>query len=160
MSGVNKVILIGNLGSDPEVRYLPDGTSVANVNIATNEVRRQGDERVEHTEWHRLVFFGRQAEIVAEYLHKGSQIYVEGSLRTKKWETKEGQQRTTTEVRVFQMTMLGSRGEGGPPRDNPPQRSRPEPKPKRDAEPDAEPSRPAESPEGDPYTGDGDDIPF
>jgi len=114
MSGVNKVILVGNMGADPELRYLPDGTCMAKVNLATSDVRRDKDQqRVEHTEWHRLAFFGRQAEVAGQYLHKGSKIYVEGSLRTRKWEAKDGSPRYTTEIRVLQFQMLDSRGGGG-----------------------------------------------
>ncbi len=109
--GVNKVILIGNLGNDPEVRYTPNGNAVANVTLATSMTWRdkQTGELQERTEWHRIVFFNRLAEIVGEYLHKGSKIYVEGSLRTRKWQDKSGIDRYTTEVIANEMHMLDSR---------------------------------------------------
>jgi single-strand DNA-binding protein len=113
--GVNKVILIGNLGKDPEVRYMPSGGAVANVTIATSESwkDKQTGEQQERTEWHNVVFFNRLAEIVGEYLKKGSQVYVEGSLRTRKWQDKEGRDRYTTEIVAGEMQMLGGRGGGG-----------------------------------------------
>jgi single-strand DNA-binding protein len=112
--GVNKVILIGNLGQDPEIKYMPSGDAVANVSLATSDSYKdkQTGEQVDKTEWHRLVFFARLAEIVGEYLHKGSKVYVEGSLQTRSWE-KDGVKRYTTEVKVRDMQMLDSRGEGG-----------------------------------------------
>lgn len=114
MASVNKVILIGNLGKDPEVRYMPSGGAVANVTVATNEVwkDKQTGEQQERTEWHTVVFFGRLAEIAGEYLRKGRPVYVEGSLRTRKWQDKNGQDRYTTEIVASEMKMLGSR-EGG-----------------------------------------------
>ena len=113
--GVNKVILIGNLGSDPEVRYTPDGVPVANFNLATTESwnDRNTGERQERTEWHRLVLWSKLAEIAGQYLKKGSKIYVEGKLQTRSWDDQSGQKRYTTEIRVFEMQMLDSRGEGG-----------------------------------------------
>jgi single-strand DNA-binding protein len=114
--GVNKVILIGNLGRDPEVRYMPSGSAVANVTIATSESwkDKQTGEQQERTEWHNVVFYNRLAEIVGEYLKKGSQVYVEGSLRTRKWQDKEtGKDRYTTEIIANEMQMLGSRAGGG-----------------------------------------------
>lgn len=113
--GVNKVILVGNLGKDPEVRYLPSGSAVANVTIATSESwkDKQTGEQQDRTEWHNVAFFGRLAEIVGEYLKKGSQVYVEGSLKTRKWQDKNGNDRYTTEVIASEMQMLGSRGAGG-----------------------------------------------
>jgi len=119
MASVNKVILVGNLGRDPEVRTFPSGDRVANVTIATTDKWRdkQTNEMREATEWHRIVFNGRLAEIVEQYLRKGSQIYVEGSLRTRKWTDKDGVEKYTTEIRADQMQMLGSRqgmGEPGP----------------------------------------------
>ena len=118
MASVNKVILVGNLGRDPEMRSFPSGDQVANVTLATTDKwkdKASGEPR-EHTEWHRLVFNGRLAEIAGQYLRKGSQIYVEGSIRTRKWQDQQtGQDRYSTEVRVDQMQMLGSRqGMGGP----------------------------------------------
>jgi single-strand DNA-binding protein len=118
MASVNKVILVGNLGRDPEMRSFPSGDQVANVTLATTDKwkDKQTGEPREHTEWHRLVFNGRLAEIAGQYLRKGSQIYVEGSIRTRKWQDQQsGQDRYSTEIRVDQMQMLGSRqGMGGP----------------------------------------------
>lgn len=112
--GVNKVILIGNLGSDPEVRYTPSGSAVANVNLATSETWRdkQTGELQDRTEWHRVVFFNRLAEIVGEYLRKGSKIYIEGTLRTRKWTDKNGIDRYTTEIIANEMHILDSRSGG------------------------------------------------
>ena len=112
MAGVNKAILIGHLGSDPEVRYTPDGTAVANFNIATSREwkDRATGEKKKQTEWHRIVVFRRLAEICGEYLSKGSQIYIEGHLQTREWQDKDGNKRTTTEIVASQMQMLGSRG--------------------------------------------------
>jgi len=109
--GVNKVILVGNLGKDPEVRYSPDGKAVANVTMATSESWKDKTtgEKQERTEWHRVVFFSRLAEIAGEYLKKGAQIYVEGRLQTRKWQDKEGKDRYTTEIVANEMQMLGSR---------------------------------------------------
>ncbi len=111
---VNKVILIGNLGQDPEVRYTPNGSAICNLSLATTESwkDRESGDRQEKTEWHRLVFFGRLAEIVGEYLHKGSQIYAEGRLQTRKWQDQSGIDRYTTEVIVLDMRMLGGRPGG------------------------------------------------
>ncbi|HEX9810585.1 MAG TPA: single-stranded DNA-binding protein [Burkholderiales bacterium] len=115
--GVNKVILVGNLGRDPEVRYSPNGQAVANVTIATSESWKDktSGEKQERTEWHRIVFFGRLAEIAGEYLKKGAQIYVEGRLQTRKWQDKDGHDRYTTEIVANDMQMLGSRGGAGMP---------------------------------------------
>jgi single-strand DNA-binding protein len=112
MAGVNKVILIGNLGRDPEVRYTPDGTAVANFSLATSREwnDKNTGEKKKQTEWHRIVAFKRTAEICGEYLSKGSQVYVEGYLQTREWDDKEGNKRHTTEVIVNQMQMLGPRG--------------------------------------------------
>src|SRR3990167_4511006 len=113
--GVNKVILIGNLGKDPEVRYTPSGLAVANVTIATSEAwkDKQSGEMQERTEWHRVVFYQRLAEIVGEYLKKGSKVYIEGRLRTSKWQDKtSGQDRYTTEVIADNMQMLDSKASG------------------------------------------------
>ncbi len=112
--GVNKVILIGNLGKDPEVRYSPNGAAIANVTIATSESWKDKNtgEQQEKTEWHRVVFFNRLAEIVGEYLKKGSKIYVEGRLQTRKWQDQQGQDRYTTEIVAGEMQMLDSRGGG------------------------------------------------
>ncbi|WP_107850959.1 single-stranded DNA-binding protein [Oceanimonas marisflavi] len=116
--GINKVILIGHLGQDPEVRYMPNGNAVANITLATSETWRdkQSGEQRERTEWHRVVFFGKLAEIAGEYLRKGSQVYVEGRLQTRKWQDQGGQDRYTTEVVVDMggtMQMLGGRPQGG-----------------------------------------------
>ena len=118
--GVNKVILVGNLGRDPEVRYSPNGSAVANITLATSESWKDktSGEKQEKTEWHRVVFFGRLAEIAGEYLKKGAQIYVEGRLQTRKWTDKEGHERYTTEIVAGEMQMLGSRGGAGAPSDN------------------------------------------
>jgi len=115
--GINKVILIGNLGRDPEVRYSPNGQAIANVTLATSESwkdKNTGDKQ-EKTEWHRVVFFGRLAEIAGEYLKKGSQVYVEGRLQTRKWQDKDGNDKYTTEIVANEMQMLGSRGGAGQP---------------------------------------------
>jgi single-strand DNA-binding protein len=118
--GVNKVILVGNLGRDPEVRYSPNGQAVANVTLATSESWKDktSGEKQERTEWHRVVFFGRLAEIAGEYLKKGAQIYVEGRLQTRKWQDKDGHDRYTTEIVANDMQMLGSRNGAGVPSEN------------------------------------------
>lgn len=121
MASVNKVILIGNLGRDPEIRYMQDGSAVANISMATTDKwkdKSSGEEK-ERTEWHRVVFFKRLAEIAGEYLKKGSQVYVEGSLQTRKWQDKDGHDRYTTEIVADRMQMLGSKSGGG---DNSPAR--------------------------------------
>jgi single-strand DNA-binding protein len=112
--GVNKVILSGNLGNDPESRFLPSGGAVTNITVATSETwkDKQSGQPQERTEWHRVVFFNRLAEIVNEYLRKGSKVYLEGSLRTRKWQDKQGQDRYTTEIVASEMQMLDSRGSG------------------------------------------------
>lgn len=113
--GVNKVILVGNLGNDPETRYLPSGGAVTNITVATSETwkDKQSGQAQERTEWHRVVFFNRLAEIAGEYLKKGSKVYVEGSLRTRKWQDQGGQDRYTTEIVASEMQMLDSRGGSG-----------------------------------------------
>lgn len=113
--GVNKVILVGNLGNDPETRYMPSGGAVTNITMATSETwkDKQTGQPQERTEWHRVVFFNRLAEIAGEYLRKGSKVYVEGSLRTRKWQDQSGQDRYTTEIVAGEMQMLDSRGAGG-----------------------------------------------
>jgi single-strand DNA-binding protein len=110
--GINKVILIGNLGADPETRAMPSGTTVANLRVATSESWRdkQTGEQQERTEWHRVALFGRLAEIAGEYLRKGSQVYIEGSLRTRKWQDKQGNERYSTEIVGNDLQMLGGRG--------------------------------------------------
>ena len=111
MASVNKVILVGNLGKDPEVRYMTNGDAVANVTIATSDSWKDKatGEKKESTEWHRVVFYRKLAEIVSQYLKKGSQVYIEGRIRTRKWQDKEGQERYTTEIEAEEMKMLGSR---------------------------------------------------
>ncbi len=115
MASVNKVILVGNLGRDPETRYMPEGGAVTNISIATTDSwKDKNGEKQEKTEWHRVAFFGKLAEIAGEYLKKGSQVYVEGRLQTRKWQDKDGQDRYTTEIVADRMQMLGSRqGMGG-----------------------------------------------
>ena len=114
MASVNKVILIGNLGADPETRYLPSGDAVTNIRIATTDTwKDKSGEKQEHTEWHRVAFFGKTAEIAGEYLKKGSPVYVEGRIRTRKWQDKEGQERYSTEIVADRMQLLGARGGGG-----------------------------------------------
>ena len=115
--GINKVILVGNLGADPETRAMPSGSSVTNIRIATTESwkdKNTGDQQ-ERTEWHSIAFFGRLAEIAGEYLNKGSQVYVEGKLRTRKWQDREGNDRWTTEVVANELQMLGGRAGAGAP---------------------------------------------
>jgi single-strand DNA-binding protein len=117
MASVNKVILVGNLGRDPETRYTTGGDAVTNIRVATTDTwKDKNGEKQERTEWHTVVFFGRQAEIAGEYLKKGRQVYIEGRLQTRKWQDKEGQDRYTTEIVADRMQMLGSReGSGAPP---------------------------------------------
>jgi single-strand DNA-binding protein len=110
--GINKVILVGNVGKDPETRHMPSGGSVVNLTLATSENwTDKGGEKQERTEWHRLVIFGKLADIAAEYVRKGMQLYIEGSLRTRKWQDKEGRDQYTTEIVVSELQMLGGRGE-------------------------------------------------
>ncbi|OAJ60233.1 single-stranded DNA-binding protein [Paraburkholderia ginsengiterrae] len=132
MASVNKVILVGNLGADPEVRYLPSGDAVANIRLATTDRYKDkaSGEMKEATEWHRVSFFGRLAEIVSEYLKKGSSVYLEGRIRTRKWQAQDGTDRYSTEIVAEQMQMLGGRGgsmgggdEGGDSRGEPSERS-------------------------------------
>ncbi|CAD6530897.1 Single-stranded DNA-binding protein [Paraburkholderia kirstenboschensis] len=132
MASVNKVILVGNLGADPEVRYLPSGDAVANIRLATTDRYKDkaSGEMKEATEWHRVSFFGRLAEIVSEYLKKGSSVYLEGRIRTRKWQAQDGTDRYSTEIVAEQMQMLGGRGgsmaggdEGGYSRGEPSERS-------------------------------------
>jgi single-strand DNA-binding protein len=154
MAGINKVILIGNLGAEPEVRYMPSGDAVANIRIATSETwkDRNTGEKQERTEWHNVVFFGKIAEIVKQYLHKGSKIYVEGKLRTRKWAGQDGQDRYTTEIVVDMngtMQMLDGRsGASAPSGDTPAYQSQARNRPQ---------STPQSSPQ---YDEEGDDIPF
>ncbi|MEJ2609858.1 MAG: single-stranded DNA-binding protein [Candidatus Thiodiazotropha sp.] len=136
--GINKVILIGNLGKDPETRYMPSGGAVTNATLATSESwkDKNSGEQQERTEWHRVVFFNRLGEIAGEYLRKGSKVYIEGSLRTRKWQGQDGQDRYTTEIVASEMQMLDSRGGGSASFDAPqsqgaarPQSSSPSPAP-------------------------------
>ena len=112
--GINKVILVGNLGADPDTRYMPSGGAVTNLSVATSESwkDKQTGEQKERTEWHKVAMFSRLAEIAAEYLRKGSQVYIEGKLRTRKWQDRDGNDRYTTEIIADQMQMLGGRGGG------------------------------------------------
>ncbi|WP_341650036.1 single-stranded DNA-binding protein [Thauera humireducens] len=114
MASVNKVTLIGNLGADPESRFAPSGDAICNIRLATTESwkDKQTGERKEATEWHRVAFYGKLAEIAGQYLRKGSQVYIEGSLRTRKWQDQSGQDRYTTEIRADEMKMLGGKSEG------------------------------------------------
>src|SRR3954451_5238682 len=115
MASINKVIIVGNLGADPETKYLPSGDAVTNIRVATTDKWKDkaSGEKKEATEWHRIAFFGRLAEVAGEYLKKGSQVYVEGSLRTRKWQDKDGQERYSTKIRGDVMQMLGRREGGG-----------------------------------------------
>ena len=115
--GVNKVIIVGNLGNDPDTRYMPSGSAVTNLSVATNESwkDKQTGEQKDRTEWHRVAMFGRLAEIAAEYLRKGSQVYIEGRLRTRKWQDQNGNDRWTTEIIADEMQMLGGRSGAGAP---------------------------------------------
>lgn len=151
--GVNKVILVGNLGQDPEIRYMPNGGAVANITLATSESWRDKTtgEQKEKTEWHRVVLFGKLAEVAGEYLKKGSQIYIEGKLNTRKWTDQAGVEKYTTEVHVNvggTMQMLGGKAEGGKPAQSGAQQSRP-----------AQQSQPAAQNNEPPMDFD-DDIPF
>ncbi len=114
---LNKAILIGNLGADPETRYMQDGTCVCNIRVATTErFKNRNGERQERTEWHRVVLWGKLGEIASQYLHKGSQVYIEGRIETRKWQDRDGNDRYTTEIRAREMKMLGARGAGETPR--------------------------------------------
>ncbi len=157
--GVNKVILVGNLGADPETRYMPSGGAVTNVRLATTDSwkDKQTGDRQERTEWHRVVFFSRLAEVAAEYLRKGSQIYVEGSIRTNKWQGQDGQDRYTTEIIGNEMQMLGGRGgAGGGQESNAPPKDSGWGQPS----PPAQPSNPTPAPAPAPKDDFDDDIPF
>jgi len=127
--GINKVILVGNLGNDPEVKYMPSGGAVTNFSLATADSWKDKNtgERVDKTEWHRVVFFNRLAEIAGEYLKKGSQVYIEGALRTRKWQDQNGQERYTTEIVGAEMQMLGSRTGGSSSFDQAPTQQRSQP---------------------------------
>ena len=117
MASVNKVILVGNLGADPETRYLPSGDPVTNLRLATTDSWKDkaSGEKKEATEWHRVVLFRRLAEVAGQYLKKGSQVYIEGRIRTRKWQDKDGQERYTTEIEAEEMKMLGSKRDAGEP---------------------------------------------
>jgi single-strand DNA-binding protein len=152
MASVNKVIIVGNLGADPETRYMPNGDAVCNIRVATTESwkDKQSGEKKEITEWHRVVFYRKLAEIAGQYLKKGSQVYLEGRIRTRKWTDKEGQERYTTEIEANEMQMLGRRegmGDAGP-RESSGGGSRPAP------------SKPAAQSSGGGFNDFEDDIPF
>ena len=120
MASVNRVFIIGNLGQDPETRYLPSGDAVANISVATNEKwKDKSGEEQEHVEWHRVAFFGKLAEIVGEYLHKGSSVYVEGKIRTRKWQDKDGNDKYSTEIIADRMQMLSGKRDGSRAEDRP-----------------------------------------
>ena len=133
--GINKVIIVGNLGNDPDTKYMPSGSAVTNLTVATNESWKDKatGEQKERTEWHKVAMFGRLAEISAEYLRKGSQVYIEGKLRTRKWQDKQGNDRYSTEIIADEMQMLGGRtgggapAMGGPPQSSPPPQGSPAP---------------------------------
>jgi single-strand DNA-binding protein len=148
--GINKVILVGNLGADPDTRYMPSGKAVTNIRIATSEswTDRQSGDKQERTEWHGIVLFDKLGEIAAEYLRKGSQVYIEGSLRTRKWQDKQGQDRYTTEIIARDMQMLGGRPGGG---------SGSGSEPRAERRTGAEDRAPASAPPDDDFD---DDIPF
>ena len=149
MAAVNKVILVGNLGADPEVRYLPSGDAVANIRLATTDKYKDkaSGEMKEATEWHRVSFFGRLAEIVSEYLKKGSTVYIEGKIRTRKYQAQDGTDRYSTDIVADSMQMLGGRAEGG----EKPQQRRQEP---------AQRPAPKQAPAGGGFDEMDDDIPF
>jgi len=162
MASINKAILIGNLGKDPEVRYMPSGKAVANVTIATHESwkDRNTGEKQERTEWHNVVFYSPLAEIAGQYLRKGSQVFIEGRLQTRKWQDKNGQDRYTTEIIANEMKMLGGRGGSGGsapfPSDGSEEGDVPAPRPQQ--APGPAPARP--QPQPGPDNGFDDDIPF
>ncbi|MEE9303437.1 MAG: single-stranded DNA-binding protein [Thiotrichaceae bacterium] len=165
MASINKVILVGNLGNDPEVKYMPSGGAVTNISIATTEnwKDKATGEKKEKTEWHRVVFFNRLAEIVGEYLRKGSQIYIEGSLRTRKWQDQSGQDRYSTEIVAREMQMLGGRagagGDGGYSSAPSQQTAAPSPQAQGGGNPNAPKSAPQQQPPGN-FDDFEDDIPF
>ena len=152
MKGINKVILVGHLGNDPEVRYSASGAAIANISLATSESwkDKQTGEQNERTEWHRVVMFNRLGEIAGEYLRKGSLVYIEGKLQTRKWQDKDGQDRYSTEVVANEMQMLGGRGEGGQQNQAPQQNNQP-PQPA---------NAPRTNSNGTPAPGFDDDVPF
>ena len=161
MASINKVILIGNLGRDPETRYSPDGAAMTNISVATtSQWKDKGTgEKREETEWHRVAFFGRLAEIAGEYLRKGSQVYIEGRLRTRKWQDKDsGQDRFSTEIVADVMQMLGSRQGGGAPADEDSRPARSSAPRSGSAAPSSKPA--AKEPAGGSVADLDDDIPF
>ena len=160
MASVNKVILIGNLGKDPEVRYMPSGDAIATISIATTETfkDREGVKQ-ERTEWHRVAFFGKLAEIAGQYLKKGRPVYIEGRIQTRKWQDKAGQDRYTTEIVANEMKMLGGRGDSGGDASFAPEEGEPQPRPIARPQPTAAPA-PAPSPSSAGPDGFDDDIPF
>ena len=131
MASVNKAIILGNIGKDPEVKYTASGEAICNITVATSEIWKDKatGEKKELTEWHRISFFGKLAEICGQYLKKGSQVYVEGSIRTRKWTDKDGQERYTTEIKGDQMTMLGSKSDSAPVERSAPAPAKSAPKP-------------------------------
>lgn len=168
--GVNKVILIGNIGQDPEIRYTPAGSAITNISIATSETwkDKQSGQSQERTEWHRVVFFNRLAEIAGEYLRKGSKVYIEGSLRTRKWQDQQGQERFTTEIVANEMQMLDGRAGAGDATGQPPShqdydaapatsRTRPAPAARSANQPNSAPAQQSSAPDFDAFD---DDIPF
>lgn len=161
MASINKVILIGNCGRDPEVRYLPSGSAVANVSIATTSRRKDksSGETIEDTQWHRLVFFDKLAEIAGEYLKKGNPVYIEGRLRYGKYTTKEGVERDTTDIVVQEMQLLGSRGSSSAPSEHAPA-ERPAPRPAAPSAPAAAAAPAAAGAAAAPFADLDDDIPF
>jgi single-strand DNA-binding protein len=160
MAGVNKVILVGRLGQDPEIRYTQNGTAVCNFTLATTETYtpKDGGQREEKTEWHRIVAWARLAEICGEYLSKGKQVYIEGRLQTRSWEDREGNKRTTTEIVATQMQMLGAPQQGERPASQPHPREDKPPSGRREASRDD--TREPPPPSGSDRPAPDDDIPF
>ena len=156
--GVNKVIIVGHLGNDPEIKYMPSGGAVTNISVATTDSWKDKTtgEKVEKTEWHKVVFFNRLAEIVGEYLKKGSQVYIEGALRTRKWQDQGGEDKYTTEIVASEMQMLGGRGGSDSQQQSNPAASRPD---TRNGDKPTPPPMP-ETFSGDSHDGFDDDIPF
>ena len=161
MAGINKVIIVGNLGNDPEVRTMPNGDAVANISVATSEswTDRNTGERREVPEWHRIVFFRRQAEVCGEYLRKGSQVYVEGRLKTRKWQDQNGQDRYTTEIQGDVLQMLGGRQNAGDFQQSAPSYGASNSQPSYQARPAAKPAA-APQPAAEPPMDVDDNIPF
>ncbi len=165
MASINKVILVGNLGQDPEVKYMPSGGAVTNISIATTDswTDKNTGQKQERTEWHRVVFFNRLAEIVGEYLRKGSQVYIEGSLRTRKWQDQNGQDKYTTEIVAREMQMLGSRSGGSGDYNAPSQSAAPNQAPQQSAPNQGQSQAPQQSSSSAPpqnFDNFDDDIPF